>query len=482
MISMRRISLGGGYRYLMESVARGDGAPDPTAGLTAYYAASGTPPGRFLGSGPGRFGRRQRDQRGHRGDRGTPAQHARRLLRPDHRPAGGASPQRRRQGGAGSRLRPDLLLHRSRYRRRGRSPIEPTKAVIYDCHLRAVRYVLAYAEREVFHSRSGTNGIVEEDIAGLVAAAFTHWDSRAGDPQLHDHVVVWNRAQSVSDGKWRTLDSRGLYKARSALVGPAPGRPVRLSHRGPGRRLGRPGPAPLRPSPAGRSPACQKQLIREFSQRAEAVEREADRLIAEFGSAHGRSPTGVETIKLRQQATLATRPDKTHRSLAEMTDDWRQRAGSHIDGDPVAWVASLRDRNDLPLLHAADLAEPILADAASAVVASVAERRATFSRANLLDEAHRILHGVRFADPDERSPSRSASPISPSTSRCSSPRRPCITPRPAISARTARRDCTPRATTSTPPRSLLDAEARLLDAGRTPGAADDRRGHRRRRR
>ncbi len=51
MISMRRISLGGGYRYLIESVARGDGAPDPTAGLTAYYAASGTPPGRFLGAG-----------------------------------------------------------------------------------------------------------------------------------------------------------------------------------------------------------------------------------------------------------------------------------------------------------------------------------------------------------------------------------------------------------------------------------------------
>ncbi len=37
---------------------------------------------------------------------------------------------------------------------------------------------------------------------------FTHWDSRSGDPQLHDHVVVLNRAKSVSDGKWRTLDSR----------------------------------------------------------------------------------------------------------------------------------------------------------------------------------------------------------------------------------------------------------------------------------
>ncbi len=69
-----------------------------------------------------------------------------------------------------------------------------TKAVIYECHRRAIDVVLAYAEREAFHSRSGTNGVVQEDIDGVVAAAFTHWDSRADDPQLHDHVVVANRA------------------------------------------------------------------------------------------------------------------------------------------------------------------------------------------------------------------------------------------------------------------------------------------------
>ena len=92
-----------------------------------------------------------------------------------------------------------------------------TKARIYACHRQAIEVVLTYAEREVFHSRSGTNGVVQEDIEGVVAAAFTHWDSRAGDPQLHDHVVVANRARSVSDGTWRTLDSRGLFKSVVAL-------------------------------------------------------------------------------------------------------------------------------------------------------------------------------------------------------------------------------------------------------------------------
>jgi hypothetical protein len=54
--------------------------------------------------------------------------------------------------------------------------------------------------------------VLQEDIDGVVAAAFTHWDSRSWDPQLHDHVVVSNRARSVSDGTWRTLDGRALFK------------------------------------------------------------------------------------------------------------------------------------------------------------------------------------------------------------------------------------------------------------------------------
>jgi hypothetical protein len=56
----------------------------------------------------------------------------------------------------------------------------------------------------------------------------------------------------------------------------------------------------------------------------------------------------------------------------------------------------------LPLLSSADLADELLADAAQAVVGEVAGRRATFGRLNLLAEAHRVLHGVRFSSPSER--------------------------------------------------------------------------------
>jgi hypothetical protein len=91
-----------------------------------------------------------------------------------------------------------------------------TQAVIYAAHQHALAYVLRYAEQCVFTSRSGKNGVVQEEIRGVVGAAFDHWDSRAGDPQLHTHVVVMNRAQSA-DGVWRTLDSRGMFRATVGL-------------------------------------------------------------------------------------------------------------------------------------------------------------------------------------------------------------------------------------------------------------------------
>jgi len=114
----------------------------------------------------------------------------------------------------------------------------------------------------------------------------------------------------------------------------------------------------------------------EFSQRVEQIENSKDELIEAFVADHGRRPTGVEIVRLRQQATIATRPAKTDRSLSEMTDDWRRRAGNLEAGYAnEAWVTSLLNRNDLPLLSAGDLAEPILEDAARVVAAAVAEKR-----------------------------------------------------------------------------------------------------------
>jgi conjugative relaxase-like TrwC/TraI family protein len=466
VISIRRISLGGGFRYLMESVAVGDGAPERTNNLARYYAESGTPPGIFLGAGLA-------DVDGGRGiEEGTlvTEDHLFNMLAACADPVSGepvgrtpaASPTAAPVAGFDLTFSPPKSVSVA-----WALADEGTKAVIYECHRRAVDYVLAYAERTVLHSRSGTAGVVDEDINGVVAASFTHWDSRAGDPQLHDHVVVWNRARSVSDGRWRTLDSRAIFRSTVALSNLHQGVLADLLTEA----LGVGWDARSRrhsTRPKFEITGVPDRLMAEFSTRSAQVEEAKDELVAAFVAAHGRQPTSVEVLRMRQRATLSTRPDKAHHSLAELTASWRNRAEEHL-GDmagQVAWVTGLKDRNDLPLLRADDLDDGILADAAEATVAAVADRRSTYGRHNLLAEAARILDGVRFASPDDRvAVAERIVELATERSVLLTPTSPHHTP-----ARYLRADGTSRLSPLRHQRLttqlLLDAEARLLAASR----------------
>jgi len=465
VISIRRISLGGGYRYLMESVAAGDGAAGRSNGLARYYAASGTPPGVFMGAGLA-------DLDGGNGvETGTTVTEANLelMLAGLADPVSGVSV-------AGARSVPGNAVPVAGFDLTFSPPKsvsvawaladEGTKAVIYECHRRAVEFVLGYAETHVFRSRSGSQGMVEEDISGVIAAAFTHWTSRADDPQLHDHVVVWNRARSLSDGRWRTLDSRSIFKATTTLSELHQGvlsdlltGALGVGWDARGRRHSS--------RPRYEIVGVPEALMAEFSQRAAQIAEHNHRLRAQFLAVHGRPATAVEDMRLAQQATLATRPDKTHASLAELTDRWRSRAAGHVGAGQVAWVASLKDRNDLPLLRADDLADAILADAAEAALSGVSERHATYSRQNLLAEAHRILHGVRFASPDDRVT------VAERIADLAAGRSLALTP-PAVHhtpARYVRADGSsrlhPESRIAYTTQAMIDAEARLLTAART---------------
>jgi hypothetical protein len=88
-------------------------------------------------------------------------------------------------------------------------------AVIERAHQEAVKDALAFIERHALFTRTGPHGIRQVNAQGLVAAAFTHRDSRAGDPDLHTHVAVANKVQTL-DGRWLSIDGRVLFKAQVA--------------------------------------------------------------------------------------------------------------------------------------------------------------------------------------------------------------------------------------------------------------------------
>ena len=81
---------------------------------------------------------------------------------------------------------------------------KPTAAAIERAHQQAVKDALTYLENSALFTREGAQGIRQVETRGLIATAFTHRDSRAGDPDLHTHVAVANKVYvAVVDDRLR---------------------------------------------------------------------------------------------------------------------------------------------------------------------------------------------------------------------------------------------------------------------------------------
>lgn len=201
-----------------------------------------------------------------------------------------------------------------------------TAAVIERAHQAAIKDALDFIESKALFTRQGTNGVRQVDVRGLVATAFTHRDSRAGDPDLHTHVAVANKVQTL-DGKWLAIDGRPLHKA---VVSASETYNTALERHlvdALGVRFEERPNEDARKRPVREIVGVDPDLNRRFSKRRANVEDRRKVLAAAFQATHGRPPTPVETIQLSQQATLETREAKHEPlSLAEQRETWHREA------------------------------------------------------------------------------------------------------------------------------------------------------------
>ena len=181
------------------------------------------------------------------------------------------------------------------------------RTVLRDAHDRAVLDALGYMEREAAVTRRGPAGVHAIAGNGFVAATFRHRTSRAGDPQLHTHVLVANLTLGA-DGQWSTLDGRRIY-AHAKTAGYLYEARLRSLLT---RELGvewtpvRNGIAEI----AGVPPS----VLRAFSRRRADIEAELER-------------RGASSAAAAQVATLATRRGKDYRVTPEqLVPEWRERA------------------------------------------------------------------------------------------------------------------------------------------------------------
>jgi conjugative relaxase-like TrwC/TraI family protein len=437
VMTIHRLSAGTGYQYLLRHTATGDAARQPGQALADYYAGTGYPPGQWYGRGLTHLGDDSirlapgtpvtEDQMarlfGHGHDpitdvplgRAYPAfapladRVARRVARlPDHlsvedRTAAVTEIEKDEQ----ARPQPaavagfDLTFSAPKSTSVLWALADPaTHRTVLAAHDAAVRDVLTVLEDRALFTRVGAGGCAQVPVSGMVAAAFRHWDSRSGDPNLHTHVVVANKVADA-DGTWRSLDSRALHHAavfaselyNDLLTDHLAARlPLRWSWRDRGARR----------SPAYEIDGLDEALLAAFSTRSADIDRAVQQAVTDFHLAHGRRPSRPEMIRLRQAATLATRPDKTPHRLGDLLTRWADRARGFTGGDPDQLVTDALSGKPHRRLRADWVGEASSARLADAALRDVMSRRATWTEWNVAASVARITRGLRLASSADR--------------------------------------------------------------------------------
>ncbi|CAL8978573.1 ATP-dependent RecD-like DNA helicase [Cellulomonas sp. T2.31MG-18] len=439
-MTMHRLSAGAGYRYLLRQVATGDCQRTGPAPVTAYYLESGNPPGRWLGRGlpgltdPG-------------GDRPALVAGAiveelgmSRLFAHGLNPLTGAalgrpyrafvSPSDRvtaqvkalpadmspaaRQAALEAITRVELG--------RDTAPVvagfdltftvmksvstlwavadDTTRQAVTDAHTAAVEQAMGFLQDRALYLRTGHGGCRQEPTQGCLAVAFDHWDSRAGDPNLHTHVVLANKVQGA-DGAWRSVDSRALHhavvavsEAYNAFLADELSRrlPVRWGWRSRGAHR----------SVGFELDGVSKELMAAFSQRTSQIDQAMTVAVAGFAAGHGRAPNRIEITRLRQHVTRTTRPAKTVTPLRDLLHRWRHRATDVTGMSPHDLTAAVLRHSQVRPVRAAAIPRVVVEELAGQVLAGVRERRSTWTRWNVFSEAARVTRALIAASPRDR--------------------------------------------------------------------------------
>ena len=267
--------------------------------------------------------------------------------------------------------------------------------VIEECHHQAVAEAITFLEEHAAFSRMGADGIAQVNTTGLIAAAFDHRDSRAGDPNLHTHVAVSNKVQATgADGipRWLALDGTPLHKAAVAASELYNTRSEALLIERVGVAF-----ADAADTAPGKRPVREilgvpTELTELWSSRRAAIEHRVGQLAKAFQTEHGREPTVVEMLAISQQATLETRQAKHEpRSLAEQRHTWRTQAVEVVGSQRKLSKLIADITGQTTGRRRTAITGKWVREQAATVLANVAETRSTWQVNHIRAEAQRLL-------------------------------------------------------------------------------------------
>lgn len=267
--------------------------------------------------------------------------------------------------------------------------------ITMECDDEAVRETIAWIEAHALATRTGINGVAQEDVrGGLVATLFTHYDNRLGEPLLHHHLVVANKVRGT-DGRWRSIDGKLLYAmgvAASEFYNQVVVEKVCA-------RLGL--EAEEREVTPGKRPVMgikgfDRGVLQPHSKRTRDIGSRLEELLLAYRREHGKEPGTAARMALIQQATLETRPTKKKgRSLAQLRAAWRRQAIAAVGRERVdSLLRTAQAQASAPDDGSGDPDEIDVVQTADDVLAVVSDARAVWGERHVLAEARR--HVVRL--------------------------------------------------------------------------------------
>lgn len=280
---------------------------------------------------------------------------------------------------------------------------EQLRRGIESAHERAIQDVIRHLEKNVVMTRRGRNGVRQiETSSGVIGTKFRHWDSRAGDPNLHDHVVIANRVQGV-DGQWSSIDGRMIYaygveasELYNSLVQQYVTELTGLQFEA--RSLNG-------KQPVHEIVGIDDEMVRAFSSRRGEISAALEQVTAKFVEEHGYAPREKQLIQLAQQATLATRPAKEGvHSLEELHAEWvaqahvlrEQGVDLPVEGALAEKLKAASAEYEQQVLKAKrqQAYESPVQEHAEAIVARLEESRSTWRRTHVTAEVLRYARDM----------------------------------------------------------------------------------------